>query len=975
VTNDLPCAARYVTFGGTRLEIVKNLTLACVAGLSLFVGLLPAIEARPVTAAGVGYDWLQFGGDAQHSSNDTAESAISAATVSTLHKSYTATLPAVADGAPVYLSSVSTVNGTQDLVYVTTKDGRILALDAHTGVTVWSHQYGPGTCAINLGSNPCYTTSSPAIDPNRQYVYSYGLDGRVHKYASGTGVESTASGWPELVTTKGYNEKESPALGTATVSGTSYLYVGNGGYPGDNGDYQGHLTAINLSTGSQHVFNTLCSNQTDVHFVETPGSPDCAQVQSAVWARPGAVYDAATNRIYLGTGNGSYAPGSYDWGDSILALNPDGTGVAGGNPLDSYTPTNYASLQSSDADLGSTAPAILPAPAGSSVQHLAVQGGKDAKLRLLNLDNLSGQGGPGHTGGEIGTPISVPQGGQVLTQPAVWVNPADNSTWVFVGTGNGISGLKLGLSGTTPVLQSMWQKTGGGSSPLIANGVLFFAGSNRIQALDPTTGAQLWQDTTIGGIHWESPVVANGMLYITDESGKLNAYALPVSTTAASVTSAASTQQYTLTGSDGATWQSMDTTNLQQSITPTSNVNAIIGGNADLWTSSTGYNQDLGIWISGGSYGTGQVVAWKESGGFAGTYSPNAAYVHTVLPLSASTTYTVKLVWKSNKSDPGTIWAGAGAGSPFSPTRLTAELIPTGSSTTVSSAVSTQQYTLTGSDGSTWTPIDSTNVSTSVTPSSSSTMLLSGNSDLWTSSAGYNQDIGLWISGGVYGTGQVVAWKESGGFAGTFSPNAAYVQTVLPLAASTTYTARLVWKTNKADSGTIWAGAGPISSAFSPTRLTAEVIPSTSSTSVASTVSTQQYTLATSDGTTWQSMDTTKLQQSITPTSNVNAILSGNSDLWTSSAGYNQDLGLWISGGVYGTGQVVAWKESGGFAGTFSPNVAYVHTVLPLVASTTYTVKLVWKTNKADPGTIWAGAGPISTAFSPTRLTAELVPG
>jgi hypothetical protein len=168
--------------------------------------------------------------------------------------------------------------------------------------------------------------------------------------------------------------------------------------------------------------------------------------------------------------------------------------------------------------------------------------------------------------------------------------------------------------------------------------------------------------------------------------------------------------------------------------------------------------------------------------------------------------------------------------------------------------------------------------------------------------------------------------------------------------------------------------AGPISGTYSPTRLTAEVIPSTSSTTVSSAVSTQQYTLTGSDGSTWQSMDTTTLQQSITPTSNVNAIISGNSDLWTSSAGYNQDIGLWISGGVYGTGQVVAWKESGGFAGTFSPNAAYVHTVLPLVANTTYSVKLVWKTNKADPDTIWAGAGPISTAFSPTRLTAELLP-
>jgi hypothetical protein len=325
------------------------------------------------------------------------------------------------------------------------------------------------------------------------------------------------------------------------------------------------------------------------------------------------------------------------------------------------------------------------------------------------------------------------------------------------------------------------------------------------------------------------------------------------------------------------------------------------------------------------------------------------------------------LVWKIDRAAPGKIWAGAG--SPFSPTRLTAELIPSGSTTTVSSVASTQQDTLTGSDGSGWIPLDGTYLSISITPSTNSTAILSGNSDLWTSVAGYNQDIGLWISGGSYGAGQVVARKESGGFAGTFSPNAAYVYTVLPLQSGVAYSAKLVWKTNKADPGRIWAGAGA-GSPFSPTRLTAEIIPSASTITVSSAVSTQQYTLANSDGSTWKAVDGT----SITPTGNVNAILSGNTDLWTSSSGYNQDIGLWISGGVYGTGQVVAWKESGGFVGTNSPNAAYVHTVLPLVASTTYSVKLVWKSNKADPGTIWAGAGPISSAFSPTRLTVELLP-
>ena len=480
-------------------------------------------------AATVRYDWLQYNGDAQHSGNNTSETTISAANVAQLSQKFQVTLPSVADGAPVYLASVSTASGVRDLVFVTTKAGHIIALDGQTGATVWSKQFGPGTCKVNNGSSACFTTSSPAIDPGRGFVYTYGLDGKVHKLGVADGAETTTGGWPQLTTLKGFDEKGSSALVFATAGTTTYLYAAHGGYPGDRGDYQGHITAIDLGTGAQRVFNTLCSDQT-VHFQTAPTTPNCASKQSAVWARSQVVYDSTLNRIFIVTGNGVYNPAARNWADSVLALTPDGAG-ANGNPLDSYTPPEFQQLQNADADLGSTAPAILPGPAGSSVARLGLQSGKDAKLRLLNLANLSSAGGPGHTGGHVGTIINVPQGGGVLTAPAVWVNPADGSTWAFVANGNGISGLKLTLgSGGVPQLSVAWQKTGGGFSPLIANNVLYYAGSNTLRALDPTTGNLLWSNTQIGSIHWQSPIVANGVVYILDGAAHLSAYAPPVST-------------------------------------------------------------------------------------------------------------------------------------------------------------------------------------------------------------------------------------------------------------------------------------------------------------------------------------------------------------------------------------------------------------------------------------------------------------
>ncbi len=468
-----------------------------------------------VASAAGGADWPQFGLDARHGANNRGEIAIHAGNVATLHVRYHVALPAIADGAGALLTGVATPSGVKDVLFLTTKDGRILALDAATGATLWSKQPATG---------PRYTTSSPAVDPNRLYVYSYGLEGGVHKYQVGDGTEVTTGGWPEVATLKPSVEKGSSALTVAQTPDGDFLYVANGGYPGDAGDYQGHVTTIRLADGAQTVFNAACSDQT-VHFVQAPGTPDCSEVQTAIWARPGVVYDADNDRIFMSTGNGTYDgnAGGHHWGDTVFALHPDGTG-ASGNPVDTYTPTEFQSLDDTDLDLGSTAPAILGAPPGSNVAHLALQSGKDAKLRLLDADNLSRAGGPGHLGGEL-QKVAVPQGGQVLTQPAVWVDPSDGSTWTFVANGSGISGLQVVVDGAgNPSLATRWTKSGGGSSPIVANGLLFYAGSGGIKALSPTTGTQLWSDNSLGGIHWESPIAVNGRLYITDESSQLWVY-------------------------------------------------------------------------------------------------------------------------------------------------------------------------------------------------------------------------------------------------------------------------------------------------------------------------------------------------------------------------------------------------------------------------------------------------------------------
>ena len=141
-------------------------------------------------------------------------------------------------------------------------------------------------------------------------------------------------------------------------------------------------------------------------------------------------------------------------------------------------------------------------------------------------------------------------------------------------------------------------------------------------------------------------------------------------------------------------------------------------------------------------------------------------------------------------------------------------------------------------------------------------------------------------------------------------------------------------------------------------------------------VSTTQHSLSNSDGVTWAALG---IFVDITAPFRCNALATGNADLWTANSGVNQDIGIFISGGSFGAvpGTLVAWKESGGFAGTFSPNAAFVQGIIrpKLAAGTTYRVQLRWKANHNAPGaTIYAGAGPIGGAFSPTRLVVQLLP-
>lgn len=319
----------------------------------------------------------------------------------------------------------------------------------------------------------------------------------MHKYDVGTGTEETAGGWPLTATTIPNVEHGSAALSIED----SYLYVTTSGYPGDQGPYVGHIVGKNLTTGVVSVFNTLCDTQ------HTLIAGNCSQQQSGVWARPGAVFDPKSGDVFIASGNGPYQPPDF-LADSVIKLTPNLQTI-----IDTYTPSSYQDLDDDDADLGSSLIGIV------QNYDIGIQGGKDDKIRVLNLANLSGQGAPYHTEGELQT-IPVPC--NILSNPISWVN--GGTTWVFVtDMCHDLFAYKVTANRT---LQQVYQNgNDGGSSPVMVNGVLFIQTSGSIHAIDPTTGNILWTGQ-LGSLHWQSPIVVDGHVFAED-NGNLTAFGLP----------------------------------------------------------------------------------------------------------------------------------------------------------------------------------------------------------------------------------------------------------------------------------------------------------------------------------------------------------------------------------------------------------------------------------------------------------------
>jgi outer membrane protein assembly factor BamB len=459
------------------------------------------------------------------------DSAITKASAATMHVDSSfanATISGPTYAQPLYLASQGS---GPDLVIAATEQNRVYAFNASTGEQVYNVLLGPTLPRSQLASlasfcgniDPLGITGTPIIDEASRTIYldaMTSLDGtsanaRHQVFALNADTGAVLPGWPvdlnvKVPVTGGTSftsllENQRGAL--AMLGGK--VFVPFGGHIGDCGSYHGWVVGISTS------------DPTQVSAWATRA------IAGGIWA-PGGIASDGTS-LFIATGNTEANPNNFappdSWqdGEAVFRLSPSLAPVS--QNADYFAPTNWASLDSADEDLGGSNPLIVDVP-GATPSSLIVALGKDRRAYALNRANLGGI--------SAGTSVATVASGAIINAPATYTTP--NGTFVvFKGSGSGCpSGQSGGLAAfkiaasSPPTMTVAW--CGGPStngSPAVSvsdtqgqDAIVWIVGTdNKLHGLDGNTGANVFgggssSDTLSSVQKFQTPIVANGRVFV-----------------------------------------------------------------------------------------------------------------------------------------------------------------------------------------------------------------------------------------------------------------------------------------------------------------------------------------------------------------------------------------------------------------------------------------------------------------------------
>ncbi len=334
---------------------------------------------------------------------------------------------------PLYMANVTIPGkGTHNVVFVATQHDSVYAFDADSNsganstplwkITLLDSAHGAASGATTVPSTDYPTTDmtpeigivgTPVIDPSTNTLYVVGKtkeSGAYFQRLHALDITSGAEKFGGPVALSG----QVPGTGNGSVGGiltfdpfwenqrpsllllNGIIYIGFGAHQ-DLGPWHGWLLAYNASTLQQRA--VYCS------------SPNASG--SGIWLSGEALaadvvdpVNAPYGRIFLPTGNGLYsAAPPYDntmsYGDADVRIDLTNLINAPTNitsttfpqqmpAIDSFAPSNQATLDSQDKDMGAGAPVILPDQSVGGHTHLLLQVGKNGTAYLIDRDSMGG---------------------------------------------------------------------------------------------------------------------------------------------------------------------------------------------------------------------------------------------------------------------------------------------------------------------------------------------------------------------------------------------------------------------------------------------------------------------------------------------------------------------------------------------------------------------------------------------------------
>jgi outer membrane protein assembly factor BamB len=476
--------------------------------------------SAPVTS-GAYVDWSSFGFDSARSGNNPSEGTLGVGNVANLHLIWSQSFNGVMTGQPVLATGVNISGTAHNVLYVGTRSGLFLALDADTGATLWQQQ-------LKTQGYTCVTPQQSGVDrastfdrsSNRVYVE----DGQNFVHALDMTTGSEIAGWPVQVPNAvpgmdfphgGLNYNQANHLLYATSSSTC-----------ESVPWHGRVVAINTQGPSiAGTFYTMSGSS-------VPGASG-----GGVWGQGGAAIEPSSGNVFIAIGNADTSTGNPQtagYGEQVVELTPTLGFLAS-----SYPP---GITGGADLDFGAT-PTLFQTPDGS---QCAAAVNKSGLLAVYQRANVAGgpaedliMNPPTDDADFVGLPTYSP------ATNILYVQVPNDYTAPGYAYSHGLAALQM-QTGCTLNPKPVWNAVFGvlpqntslddpHSPPTVANGVVYVSdGPNQIlYALNAQSGQVLWTSgstITDGGVY-AAPMVDKN-LYAVSYGGTVYAFGVGASSQA-----------------------------------------------------------------------------------------------------------------------------------------------------------------------------------------------------------------------------------------------------------------------------------------------------------------------------------------------------------------------------------------------------------------------------------------------------------